>query len=102
MELCIQLLFTDQILMLVQKHGKYSTKSPDNNQWFIYNCPLDPRFFKDLVWNCQTPAILWFSRIDRDPRLLSPMHVVPLKKQKNMPDPMGEGLARDEAMNHGQ
>ena len=30
------------------------------------------------------------------------MHVVPLKKQKNMPVPMGEGLARDEAMNHGQ
>ena len=57
---------------------------------------------KDLVWNCQTPAILWFSRIDRDPRLLSPTHVVPLKKQKNMPDPIGEGLARDEAMNHGQ
>ena len=57
---------------------------------------------KDLVWNCQTPAILWFSRIDRDPRLLSPTHVVPLKNQKNMPDPMGEGLARDEAMNHGQ
>ena len=57
---------------------------------------------KDLVWNCQTPAILWFSRIDRDPRLLSPRHAVPLKKQKNMPDPIGEGLARDEAMNHGQ
>ena len=57
---------------------------------------------KDLVWNCQTPAILWFSRIDRDPRLLSPTHVVPLKKQKNMPDLMGKGLARDEAMNHGQ
>ena len=57
---------------------------------------------KDLVWNCTTPAIVRFSRIDRDPRLLSPRHAVPLKKQKNMPDPMGEGLARDEAMNHGQ
>ena len=57
---------------------------------------------KDLVWNCQTPAILWFCRIDRDPRLLSPRHVIPLQKQKNMPELLGEGLARDEAINQGQ
>ena len=57
---------------------------------------------KSLAWNCTTPAILRFSRKERDPSLLSPMHVIPLKKQKNMPNTMGQGLAWDEAMNHGQ
>ena len=81
--------------------------SKTTTKWISYKYTLKLSILrnilcKDLVWNCQTPAILWFSRIDRDPRLLSPAHVVPLKKQKNMPDPMGEGLARDEAMNHGQ
>ena len=42
-EFCTQLLFTDQLLMLVQ-YEKYSTKSPDNNQWFLYNRPIDPCF----------------------------------------------------------
>ena len=57
---------------------------------------------KSLAWNCTTPAIVRLSRKERDLSPLSPMLVVPLKKQKNMPVPMGEGLARDEAMNHGQ
>ena len=64
---------------------------------------MDPRNFgKSLAWNCTTPAIVRLSWKERDPSPLSPMHVVPLKKQKNMPVLMGEGLARDEAMNHGQ
>ena len=36
------------------------------------------------------------------PEATSPWHVIPLEKQKNMPHPLGQGLARDEAMNHGQ
>ena len=63
---------------------------------------MGPEFRKSLAWNCTTPAIVRLSRKERDPSLLSPRHVIPLKKQRNMPELIGKGLAQGEAMNHGQ